>query len=688
MKNKLENILEETESKFSELNKKLEDLITEEQSKIDSLKKKIKKIIIGLLIIVSVGYCSVEAYKVKRKQDMLFENSRYCLVMENETLETIAGKVCNDSCTLDKIIEFNKKFDEDFDSIAEKGEIIRFPKKYVKNSEQLTNFIHEKTQLNEKIQKNKNLVEITFNGNITKQRIDKVYDILDEINSDSERLHALNNDNYFKNDVKSLINSMSNLKDNIETRIDSEIEKIDTEFKLVNNIFCSNNWEKPGTIEKLEDLISKNNEIRYSYDYFRQYDKVIETEIAEQKIESAKEKYLNMLDNIVYDINRNKENIQEIENDLMKIFNFGIREDDINLLNELTKQSYDIPNYESWNQEKMIQNQVNNYLSQLNRLRSNIDKKFFFAVESINKKINKFKEENIVGLTFNENLTKEKVDNIYYVFDELSQSKSKYKMLENDFYFRKNPDNVLKEIENLEKNINMNISYEIKKADSGLSKLKSELYNKSWESPGTIEKLEELDMVRQEIRHVYYCFENIDMVVELDNILGYISSKKESYLSLLNKVEDYINKDKYRVESLQRQLDPLLKLGLQNKELLLIKEIKEKTSEIKDYSNWKNEKMLEEQVDEYSAKVNRLNFEVNNKLNYAIGMINKELSKYEKEIKGAEELNRMKGADARLRYIVENPLAMIKYRYELLGYSNGITRTNKLINKINSFIKN
>jgi len=133
MKNEFENILEETESKFGELNKKLEDLITEEQSKINYFKKKIKNSIIWLLIIASLGCISVEAYKFKRKQDVLFENSRYYQAMENETLETIAKKVCKDSYSLDKIIEFNKKFDKTFDSIAEKGEIIHFPKKYVKN---------------------------------------------------------------------------------------------------------------------------------------------------------------------------------------------------------------------------------------------------------------------------------------------------------------------------------------------------------------------------------------------------------------------------------------------------------------------------------------------------------------------------------------------------------------------------
>ena len=688
MESELENLIKDTESKFNDLDTKISNKINDEQSKIDSLKKKIKNSIIGLLIIASLSYGFVEAYKVKKKQDILFENSRYYQVMEGETLESISEKVCKDSYNLNKIIAFNKRFDEDFDSIAEKGEIIHFPKKYVKNSEQLNNFIREKFELNKKIQKNKNLVEITFNGNITKQRINKIYEIINDIDSNSEKLKILKQDNYFNNDAIVLLNQVSDLKENVRNKIDSEIEKTDTEFKLVNNIFHSDNWEKPGTIEKLENLISRNDKIRYSYDCFRQHDNVIETEITKQNIESAKKKYLNTLDNIVYDVNKNKKNIQEIENDLIKIFNFGIREDDINLLNELTQQSYNIPGYELWKQEKLIQAEVNNYLNKLNRLKSNIDKKFSFVVESISKKINEFKEEKIVKLTFNENLTKEKVENIYNVLDELSESKSKYKMLENDFYFRKNPDNVIKEIESLERKINDSVSYEIKKADSELSKLKSELYNKSWESPGTIEELEKLDIVKQEIRHIYYCFENIERLAELDNMGNNITNSKKAYLALLDKVRDNINKDKYKVESLQRQLDPLLRLGIQNKELPLIKKIKEKTPEIKYYNEWKSEKRLEEQINEYTAKINKFNFEVNNKFNYALGMINIELSKYEEEIKDAEELNRLKGADVRLKYIIENPLAMIKYRYELLGYQKGIERTNNLINKINFFIKN
>ena len=98
MESELESIIIDTESKFNDLDRKISNKINEEHSKIDSLKKKIKKSIIGLLIIVSLSYGFVEAYKVKKKQDILFENSRYYQVREGETLETIAGKICNDSC--------------------------------------------------------------------------------------------------------------------------------------------------------------------------------------------------------------------------------------------------------------------------------------------------------------------------------------------------------------------------------------------------------------------------------------------------------------------------------------------------------------------------------------------------------------------------------------------------------------
>ena len=450
MKNEFENILEETESKFGELNKKLEDLITEEQSVIDSFKGKIKKSIVGLLIIASIGCISVEVYKNKKRQDVLFENSRYYQAMENETLETIAKKVCKNSYSLDKIIEFNKKFDKTFDSIAEKGEIIHFPKKYVKDTYQLNDFIQEIAGLKKNIQKNRNLVEIAFNGDITKQKINQVRCILDEINSDLYRIQDFKDDNYFKNKVKVSIDSGSNLRSEIGARITFEIEKIDAEFRLLNNTFQSNGWEKPGTLERLEELTLKNSRIRYLYD----------------------------------------------------------------------------------------------------------------------------------------------------------------------------------------------------------------------------------------------CFENTNKIVEVDKIYTLIANEKEAYLVLLNKIKEDINKDKYKIESLQRQVDSLLKRGIQNKELSLIIELKKKALEIKNYKQWKIEKRLEEQVDEYSAKVNMLNLKINNKLNYAIGMINEELSKYEKEIKDAEELNRVKGADARLNYIIEKSLAMIKYRYELLDYQKGLERTNDLIDKINFFIKN
>lgn len=449
MNNELDNILEETESKFSELDTKITHKIDNEQSKIDSFKKKIKNSVIWLLIIASLSCISVEAYKIKRKQDILFENSRYYQVMENETLETIAEKVCNDNHNLDKIIKFNKKFDENFDSIAEKGEIIHFPKKYVKDTYQLNNFIQEIAKLNKNVQKNRNLVEIAFNGNITKQKIDQVRDIVNEINSDLCRIQDFKDDSYFRTNVKAFIDGTSNLRREIEARITFEVEKIDSEFRLLNNTLQSNKWDKPGTIEKLVELTSKNSRIRYLYD----------------------------------------------------------------------------------------------------------------------------------------------------------------------------------------------------------------------------------------------CFENTNKIVEVDKINDLISNKKQAYLVLLDKVKDNINQDKYKVESLKKQVDSLLKLGLQNKDLQLIRELKLKKPQIKDYSEWKSEKKLEEELSAYAIKINKLNYEINKKFNYAVRMINEELSKYEKEIKDAKDLNRLKGADTRLNYIMEKPLAMIKYRYELLNYKDGITRTNKLINKINSFIK-
>jgi len=108
MKSELENLLKDTESKFNDLDRKISNKMNSEQLEIGYLKKRIKQTIVSLLIITIIGYCSAEAYKAKKNQDVLFENSRYYQVMEGDTLETIAEKVCNDNYNLNKIIEFTK----------------------------------------------------------------------------------------------------------------------------------------------------------------------------------------------------------------------------------------------------------------------------------------------------------------------------------------------------------------------------------------------------------------------------------------------------------------------------------------------------------------------------------------------------------------------------------------------------
>ena len=147
-------------------------------------------------------------------------------------------------------------------------------------------------------------------------------------------------------------------------------------------------------------------------------------------------------------------------------------------------------------------------------------------------------------------------------------------------------------------------------------------------------------------------------------------------------------KDKYKIESLQRQLNPLLNLGLQNKEISLLMEIINKKNTLCSYSKWGGEKRLETQLNEYMHELSEFKGQINSKFYFAVNTLNKEIKKYGEEIAHGEKTGRIKGADVRLNYIIENPLAMIKYRYKLLGYQKGLERANNLIDKINFFIKN
>jgi hypothetical protein len=450
MNQDIENIIKENELTLNKLNRKIEKNIAEEESRISCLNKKLKKSIIGLIILGIIGYGSFEAYKLKKEQDILFENSMYYQVMENETLENISETFCKDSCTLDNLVEFNKKYDKTFDSIAEEGEIIHFPKRYVKNTDALNNFIEQIDKLNKNLEKNKRLVEDLFKETVTKQKIDEIKKIIDETDSEINRINDFQEDRYFSKSANYFIERGSNLISEIEKKINFEIKKVDSKFNSLYNALKNTEWNKPGTIERLDELTLKNNEIKYFYD----------------------------------------------------------------------------------------------------------------------------------------------------------------------------------------------------------------------------------------------CFENVDRTAKLNKMDNLITDKKKEYYLILDNVKKTINNDKYLVNSLQRQVDLLLKNGLQNKELSMIKQLRGKTTNISSYTNWKDEERLKKDINDYSTKVNTLNSSINQKFYYAVRLINKEIKKYEDEIDYGEKTGRINNADVRLRYIMKNPLSMIKYRYELLGYSAGINRTNRLINKINSFVKN
>jgi len=368
MKSELENLLKDTESKFNDLDRKISNKMNSEQLEIGYLKKRIKQTIVSLLIITIIGYCSAEAYKAKKNQDVLFENSRYYQVMEGDTLETIAEKVCNDNYNLNKIIEFNKKFDENFDSIAEKGEIIHFPKKYIKNSEELINFVNEKIQLSKNIQQNKNLVETTFNGSITKQKMDEVYSIIDELDSNSEKLKILERDNYFNSNVILLLNQIYSFKDYIKNKITSEIGKIDAKFKLINNAFYNGDWEKPGTIEKLEDLISKNNSLSYLYDCFGNTKMFSEIDKIEKQISKKKQDYLVFLDGMRDNIYKEEHKVESLQKQLNPLLKYGIQNKELSLIKELKEKILGIDEYGEWKSEKRIKDQLDEYSANINKL--------------------------------------------------------------------------------------------------------------------------------------------------------------------------------------------------------------------------------------------------------------------------------------------------------------------------------
>jgi len=686
MESKLEDILKETESKFSYINNKIDNLIIDEQSVINSFKIKIKKAITAFLIVSLIGYSSYKACKFKKKQDILFGNSMYYQAVKDERLEEVAKRVCFDNYDLDQIIEFNKGFNVWFDSKIDNYETVHFPKKYVKNKELLKNFENEKTVLKEKILNNKNFVDIFFKSDLSEENIKRVYQILDEIDYDSKKIQELTYDNYFKDEALPMLTNLNSLESYIKGTIERKIGNLNAEFKQDYNSFRVNDWMKPGALEKLENLLSKNNCIKSFYSYFGNDFGVNETKKLEKEIIQKKNKYVAFTDEIIEDINKNKKIILQIDDKLGGIFDFGINDRDIELLNAITEKSKTIPSYDLWKNEKIMRGEMSIYLIEFNKLTDNIDKKFSFAVKTISNDINKFSEENIVPSTFGKNLTKEKVRNVYHVLDELKHNKSKYLMLKNDSYFEENPNNLILKIENLEDEINDSINYGIKKAGFELSKLENELYNESWKSAGTLEKLKTLDLKRNEIRNVYYCFSDTSKVVEIDDIGNYVIEKKNSYLKILNKISEDIEKNTIWVENLQNRVEPLLKNGLQNNELPIISEIKEKINIIPAYSKWKGEKKLENQLREYSSKRNNLNYKVNQKFNYALSLLNKEVGKLEKEISDAKKMGRIESGALRLEYILENPLVLIRYRYYLLGYKNGINRTNTLINKVKSYI--
>jgi len=247
---------------------------------------------------------------------------------------------------------------------------------------------------------------------------------------------------------------------------------------------------------------------------------------------------------------------------------------------------------------------------------------------------------------------------------------------------------MLRNIAKLEDKIKTKINSEVKEADYEFKKLKDFFYSNNWKKPGTIEGLESLISRNKQIRHSYECFRNNKNALEAKRIEQKIEGVKSDYINLLNKVGNNIIQDKYKINQLEKKLKPIFKLGLQNKEISLLMEIINKKNTLYSYSEWGGEKRLEIQLNEYIHELSEFKSQINSKFYFAVNILNKEIKKYGEEIAYGEKTGRIEGADTRLKYLIGNPLAMIKYQYELLGYQKGLERTNNLIDKIKSFTKN
>ena len=389
----LEKIINETEKKSKNLLSYIDNGIHHEESKIKKFRKSLKRSIATTLVCSIIGLSIFGGYAFKKRKDSIFEHSMYYEVSANETLINITEKVCGNTDNLDEIVEFNKNLDENFDSIASEGEIIRFPKKHVKNTEYLNNFIKDYNILKKKLEKNNKIIELAFNSNLQKEKIDFVYKILDELNKDEKRHEYWKSDRYFSKNAVSMLRDLAKLEDYIKTKINSEVKEIDYEFKNLKNYFYNNNWQKPGTIEKLDNLILKANKITYSYECFRNKKNILETRRIEQEIEDVKSNYTNLLNKISNSISQDKYKINQLEKKLKPIFKLGLQNKEISLLMELINKKNTLTSYSEWEGEKRLETQLNEYMHELSEFNSQANSKFYFTVNTLNKEIKKYEEE-------------------------------------------------------------------------------------------------------------------------------------------------------------------------------------------------------------------------------------------------------------------------------------------------------
>ncbi len=685
MKEQYKNLIKETELNFDNINQIIDGKINNEEEKIKKVKSRIRNSVIALVIASLIGFSSYAYNHFKKQQDLSFQKSRYYQAAENERLEDILKKVCNEDYELDNIISINKGFNDFFDSTIEKNEIVHFPIGYVENKSLLKDFNNEKTSIISKISDRKSLVDKLI-SETSKENIDRVYGLFGWINEKIRVFDPLTYDECFKNDALLVIKELSSLDEYINRKLEEKETEIDQRIVKISDSLESNNWNKPGSFEKLEGFILEVDEIKNSYICLRINEKISDVEKIKDSILKTKHDYIRIVENLREDIKEETKNIDKLVEQVKSFFQDGIKDYELESLNDISIKSQYFDDYKGWKDEKLINLEINQYYTELNNLERILNEKFSFAFKSIRNKINKFEDIWYVDNSFFwNNLTKEKVNQLYSDIGELKQCNLEYSIIKNNIFFggRNNLDDKLK---NLEYVMIYNTNEKIKNAESDFLELSKFVNRSEWNSPGTVEIIETIDSKLDYLKKFYFCFSDDKKVSKIKKMSDYVENSKKQYLSLLSRIEQDIKNRTKIAENIIKKVSPLMKNGLQNKELQLIKELKDQADLLKSYDYWKDENMINEYINQYESMKNDAAYLTNKRYNYAMSLLDNQIYEFQKEISYAEKKGIIQDASKRLEYIMENELFMIRYRYYVLESQTGINRTQRLINTISGYL--